>query len=222
LHTPPPKPHQLAQRCGFARIRGEGIDYVVRQYETTIGRVSKQGVDLPITDHAAISRRHATISYSFDRRRWELAVEGRNGVSLNGKLLTPASPGLPAELRSQDHLVFGDAAVWFLLPEGSAAAAAAAGAAAGAEQQQEGKAAAQQQPGAPAEGAAAAVPEAAGEAAPAAEPMQVDGATDAAAAAEADPAVAQQQQQQLPQQGGWGQQGDPSQQHEGANGQQQQ
>lgn len=62
-----------------------------------------------------ISRQHAKIVYNFERKCFELIVQGKNGVSVGGNLYTPASA--PQELQSQDLLTVGDKSFYFLLPK---------------------------------------------------------------------------------------------------------
>lgn len=40
-------------------------------------------------DSMSISRKHASIMYNFEARRFELHVMGKNGVSKDGELVTP-------------------------------------------------------------------------------------------------------------------------------------
>lgn len=56
------------QKAGFARLVGRGIDYTLRKYECTMGRKSKaKNVDLELGDTMSISRKHACISYNFEK-----------------------------------------------------------------------------------------------------------------------------------------------------------
>lgn len=61
-----------------------------------------------------ISRTHAIIRWVASAQAWELAVPGKNGVTLNGTLLQPHPdggdpplPGTGARLASRDLLTFG-------------------------------------------------------------------------------------------------------------------
>ncbi|EFJ46772.1 hypothetical protein VOLCADRAFT_92922 [Volvox carteri f. nagariensis] len=108
-------------RCGFAKLQGEGIEFFIRKYEITMGRTSKNStLDLILGDSTTISRQHATIRYNFDAKCFELAVLGKNGVTVestsNGTthLYTPESP--PTPLRSRDLLIMGEKRFYFLLP----------------------------------------------------------------------------------------------------------
>ncbi|PNH10982.1 Fork head transcription factor 1 [Tetrabaena socialis] len=108
------------QRCGFAKLQGQGIEYFVRKYEITMGRVSKNSpLDLVLGDTNTISRQHAAIRYNFDTKCFELVVLGKNGVQVdsgNGEthLYTPESP--PTPLKSRDLLTMGEKRFYFLLP----------------------------------------------------------------------------------------------------------
>lgn len=116
--------------CGFARLRGEGLDYVVRSYSVTLGRRAKErAADVPVSAHGAVSRRHAEIKYSFERGQWELEVTGKGGAAVNGAPVAAGAPAAP--LKSQDRVTIGDATFWFLLPRAGGAVAAGGAPAAG-------------------------------------------------------------------------------------------
>lgn len=108
------------QRCGFAKLQGEGIEFFMRRYEITMGRNSKNStLDLILGDSTTISRQHASIRYNFDTKQFELVVLGKNGVSVdhgdgNFHLYTPESP--PTALKSRDLLMLGEKKFYFLLP----------------------------------------------------------------------------------------------------------
>lgn len=56
----------LAQ-CGFARLMGKDIDYIVQKYAVLLGRRSKaSNVDVVLGDFMSVSRQHARILYNFD------------------------------------------------------------------------------------------------------------------------------------------------------------
>ena len=68
----------------------------------------------PTGDSMNISRTHAIIRWVASNQAWELAVLGKNGVTLNGTLLPappdggdPPPPGTGARLASRDVLAFG-------------------------------------------------------------------------------------------------------------------
>ena len=114
------------EEVGFAKLKGTNglaIEYIIKKYAITIGRKSKSTpVDVVLGDSMSISRNHATIEYNFQNKCWELAVRGKNGVSVGKILYTPSSA--PVTLRSQDLLQFGDknapVSMYFLLPRTAA------------------------------------------------------------------------------------------------------
>lgn len=74
---PIPADDPRLQRCGYARIVGDGgkVDTLIRKYEVVLGRPSKaKAVDVSLADHKAVSREHAIIRFNFDtsERRWRL------------------------------------------------------------------------------------------------------------------------------------------------------
>lgn len=104
------------EKCGFAKLLGEGYEFFVKKYEVTMGRKSKStALDIVLGDNMNISRHHATIRYNFDTSKFELVVLGKNGVHCNGVLHTPSSG--PVELKSQDLISLGDKSFYFLLPK---------------------------------------------------------------------------------------------------------
>ena len=61
------------QRVGFARLVGNDLDYLMRKYEITLGRRSKNStLDVILGDTMSLSRNHAKISYSFERSKRKL------------------------------------------------------------------------------------------------------------------------------------------------------
>jgi pSer/pThr/pTyr-binding forkhead associated (FHA) protein len=106
------------QQCGFAKLVDEAnsLDYVMRKYEIVLGRHSKSaGTDVVLgQENMNVSRAHAKIRWNFDSRCFELLVMGKNGVTIRGSLVTPASAPFP--LQSQDVLQIGTFNITFLLP----------------------------------------------------------------------------------------------------------
>eukprot|EP00850_Spirogloea_muscicola_P004255 SM000018S03620 [mRNA] locus=s18:313951:315837:- [translate_table: standard] len=104
--------------AGVAKLVGEDFEFVVRKYSVTLGRASKRGaVDLDLAALGGgmnISRQHACLYYSFDRRRFELEVLGKNGLHVRSELHLGGCPAVP--LASQDLLQIGDKLFYFLLP----------------------------------------------------------------------------------------------------------
>lgn len=112
----------LVKKVGFAKLMGvEGLDieYTIKKYEIFIGRKSKSTpADVVLGSSMSISRKHAKISYNFEKKTWELSVLGKNGVSVGKILYAPSSPPVP--LKSQELIQFGDklepVSLYFLLP----------------------------------------------------------------------------------------------------------
>ncbi|KFM26227.1 Fork head transcription factor 1 [Auxenochlorella protothecoides] len=103
-------------QCGFARLLGKDVDYIVRKYEIVLGRRSKAStLDVILGDFMSVSRQHARILYSFPSARWELQVLGKNGVAVDGVTYLPG--GDPVPLASRALLQIGqDVSFHFLLP----------------------------------------------------------------------------------------------------------
>ena len=67
----------------------------------------------PSTGHRGISRRHAKIQYSFEKRYFEMEVKGRNGAFVDEMYY---GPGEVAELRSGCYIQIGGVNIKFILP----------------------------------------------------------------------------------------------------------
>ena len=61
-----------------------------------------------------ISRKHAVIQFNFLTRRFELTVQGKNGVTVNDQLFVPGH--LPRAMQSGDVIATGSCSFHFLLP----------------------------------------------------------------------------------------------------------
>ena len=55
-------------KVGFAKLIGKDLDYTMRKYEITLGRKSKQDIDVILGETQSLSRHHATIKYNFVTR----------------------------------------------------------------------------------------------------------------------------------------------------------
>ncbi len=68
------------EEAGFAHLHADdGSVTCVRKYEISLGRRSKQAVDVVLGDSMSLSRLHARIYWDFEGSRWELEVLGKNG-----------------------------------------------------------------------------------------------------------------------------------------------
>ncbi|KAG7674515.1 hypothetical protein Ndes2526B_g05250 [Nannochloris sp. 'desiccata'] len=104
------------QRVAFAHLVGNGIDYLVKKYEITLGRKAKNYTpDVIMGETMSVSRQHAKIIFNFDTNQFELIVLGRNGVMVDGSLYEPEYGPVP--LRSKALLQIGDTSFYFLLPK---------------------------------------------------------------------------------------------------------
>lgn len=94
------------KRCGFARLYGEEVDYIVRKYDILLGRKSKaSAVDVVLGDHMSVSRQHARIYYNFKTRTMGCGCVGGHVAEYGGHLVQKAAfvleTRLPARLHSQ-------------------------------------------------------------------------------------------------------------------------
>jgi len=106
------------QQCGFAKLVGDDFEYYMRKYEINLGRKSKTTeLDVVLGENTNVSRNHACIRYNFAQSYFELVVQGKNGVYVEGILHTPGSA--PVRLSSQNLIQMGDKSFFFLLPKSS-------------------------------------------------------------------------------------------------------
>ncbi|MCJ1415137.1 hypothetical protein MMC32_001468 [Xylographa parallela] len=66
------------------------------------------------TGHRGISRRHVRIAYNFERRLFELVVQGKNGAFVDEQYL---EPGETQELKSGSYIQIGGVGIRFVLPD---------------------------------------------------------------------------------------------------------
>lgn len=112
-----PKEQKDEDKFGFAKLQGKDFMYYVKKYEVSFGRKSKsKGADFCLGNNLNMSRQHARLQYSFERGQWEMEVIGKNGIFVNGELVTPDKS--PAVLTSQQLIAMGDVKFYFLLPKG--------------------------------------------------------------------------------------------------------
>ena len=105
-------------RVGFARLVGSpGIDHVVNTYDILLGRRNKnKPIDVSLGETMSVSRQHARIYYDFSKQGFYLVVMGKNGVSVNGKTVSPGDA--PVLLESKSLLEIGnEVSFHFLLPK---------------------------------------------------------------------------------------------------------
>lgn len=111
-----------AKKCGFARIKGIGgltsVDHVMRSYHIVLGRPNKSfEVDVSLGDTMNVSRKHGEIYYDFEKKGFFLRVLGKNGIQVDGTLVSPSDPGggvvelssktwLHVTSREEDRVVF--------------------------------------------------------------------------------------------------------------------
>lgn len=61
------------QRVAFAHLVGNGIDYLVKKYEITLGRKAKNYTpDVIMGETMSVSRQHAKIIFNFDTSKSSL------------------------------------------------------------------------------------------------------------------------------------------------------
>ena len=66
------------KRCGFAKLLGTDVDFILRKYNCSMGRRSKaSNTDVVLGDVMSISRQHAEIRYSFDTSKTVLSSTAR-------------------------------------------------------------------------------------------------------------------------------------------------
>eukprot|EP00158_Paraphelidium_tribonemae_P003858 Partr_v1_DN26417_c0_g2_i3_m23673 putative Transcription factor len=112
-----------AEILAYAKLTGFGWSYFIRKLSVVIGRFREANhthshahdIDLHLEGNNTISRKHARIEYSFVDRAWEVVALGRNGLLLNGQLITQSTA--PQILQSGDNIVISNIAFVFQLPD---------------------------------------------------------------------------------------------------------
>ncbi|KAK9236640.1 fork head domain-containing protein [Lipomyces kononenkoae] len=107
----------------YAKLAGSTWTYYVRELRVTIGRFSEpvsgledtsESVDIDLGPAKVVSRRHALIRYDLNSRSWVVAITGRNGVKIDGRLY---KDGKVVELHSGNILDIGGVQMMFVLPD---------------------------------------------------------------------------------------------------------
>lgn len=111
---------QSPQPEAYAKLEGENFKHYMRSLAITIGRKGSPRdevcralvavlllfahaggwqVDIDLGPHKIVSRKHARIEYNFVTRMFELTVQGKNGVYIDGKFVPKDSPPVPLETK---------------------------------------------------------------------------------------------------------------------------
>ncbi|KAK9367017.1 fork head domain-containing protein [Lipomyces kononenkoae] len=107
----------------YAKLAGSTWTYYVRELRVTIGRFSEpvsgledtaERVDIDLGPAKVVSRRHSIIRYDLNSRSWVIAITGRNGVKIDGRLY---KDGKVVELHSGNILDVGGVQMMFVLPD---------------------------------------------------------------------------------------------------------
>lgn len=111
----------------YAKIAGCNWTYYVKSLSISIGRntevhnnsnpeKAKELIDIDLGPSKVVSRKHATIEYNLNGRKWQLFVLGRNGLKVNGIRLN-LSNNTPYDLRSGNIIDIGGTQMMFVLPD---------------------------------------------------------------------------------------------------------
>ncbi|KAI9206646.1 uncharacterized protein BJ171DRAFT_579622 [Polychytrium aggregatum] len=109
-------PQDAAPIQAFAKLECPQFCYYIRKLRVTMGRGLREGpnpTDIDLGPHKAISRRHAMLQYNFDEQRFDLIVLGKNGISVDNRLVLPSMGPFP--LKHRAVLAFGSFSATFLL-----------------------------------------------------------------------------------------------------------
>lgn len=116
----------------YAKIAGCNWTYYVKSLTISIGRntdfhatgntnnnsatASKDLIDIDLGPSKVVSRKHATIEYNLNGRKWQLFINGRNGLKVNGMRLN-LSTNTPYDLSSGNIIDIGGTQMMFVLPD---------------------------------------------------------------------------------------------------------
>ena len=93
----PPAGQEVLARLS---LENGSASYFIVGTAVTLGRISDkyerslQGVDIDLGKSKLASRKHATITLDPFGQQWYLNCVGRNGLRINGQLMTPESPSV--------------------------------------------------------------------------------------------------------------------------------
>jgi hypothetical protein len=134
--SPTAQQAQMKDNEGFAKLRGQDIEYYLQKLSVTLGRtmptkatakatdkassvkalLTDQEVDVPLGEFKNISRLHARITYNFTSKLFELFILSKNGAKVNGKYYNNKSAAI--QLRNGTEVQLGDSFFIFQLPSG--------------------------------------------------------------------------------------------------------
>ena len=108
----------------YAKIAGCNWTYYVKTLAVTIGRNTEpradgtilEAIDIDLGPSKVVSRKHASIEYDLNGRKWQLFTHGRNGLKVNGIRLN-LPPNTPCDLASGNIVDIGGTQMMFILPD---------------------------------------------------------------------------------------------------------
>mmetsp|Transcript_18249 Transcript_18249/g.27365 ORF Transcript_18249/g.27365 Transcript_18249/m.27365 type:complete len:118 (+) Transcript_18249:17-370(+) len=109
-------------REAYAKLVGQKFEYFVDKQRFILGRKAKKEHKLApdeqffcISEQKNISRKHVIISWDPKEKGWYLICKGKNGLQVNGKMVTPDSKR--TKLNDRTQLKISDVTLYFLLPK---------------------------------------------------------------------------------------------------------
>lgn len=114
----------------YAKISGCDWTFYVKSLNVVIGRnteFNQNGygdeetkVDIDLGPSKVVSRKHASINYNLNSRKWELKILGRNGLKIDGiRYSYSKDEGAVTELKSGNIIDVGGTQMMFILPDSS-------------------------------------------------------------------------------------------------------
>lgn len=116
----------------YAKIAGCNWTYYVKSLSISIGRNTEfhtnnstananavnnpDLIDIDLGPSKVVSRKHASIEYNLNGRKWQLFIHGRNGLKVNGLRLNISS-NIPYDLTSGNIIDIGGTQMMFILPD---------------------------------------------------------------------------------------------------------
>ena len=92
-------------RCGFAKLQGEGVEVYARKTEILIGRQSKSTArDVVLGENMNVSRQHAKIAYNPSKGMHLVHISVVCGKWLHADNFSQLRNGMAAEIRAADVL----------------------------------------------------------------------------------------------------------------------
>ncbi|CAG9316392.1 unnamed protein product [Blepharisma stoltei] len=98
----------------YAKLEGPEVQAYIQELKVTLGRKQSGKGVLHIGDHKKISKEHAEISWSQEKRKFQIKCLSKNSLRVNKRKVDLESP--PVDLENKDAIRIANTCFYFLLP----------------------------------------------------------------------------------------------------------